>query len=713
PIDDQYWREHGPTPKAFVSLALGRRLWSSRFGQTTSIRVAPPAGLADLRRKLRIDPAALGLVFQPVRQQGLAASAGSTPFDVLFLAFSSFIIAAAVILVGLLFRLGVERRATEAGILLAIGMAPRRLGRLLAAEGLLLATIGSLVGVAGAIVYAAILLLGLRTWWLAAVNTPRLRLYVTPQSLLLGYAVGLVVAFAVIAWSVRRMAGIPPRRLLAGSIAAAEMSRPENTSPKRKRGSQIRALLPIPPSLALRASVVLDLAAALLILAPAVVLMNLQLGDEAQAGAFFAVGALALTVLMSLAWIHLRAGRTGAAVAPGRGNLLRLAVRNAARNPGRSALSMGLIAAACFVIVAVAAFHAEPPQGSPLLAGGSGGFALVAECDQPVYQDLNTHEGRMQLGFSDADDRLLAGCTIFALRAKAGDDASCRNLYQPRQPRLLGVTPRLIARGGFAWVGASAALPNPWRLLDETAGAGQDVPMILDGTTATYALHLEGPDAVYEIDDSQGRKVRLRVAALLADSIFQGDLLVSETALLRIDPQLGGYRFFLIEAPAEKLPQVRGALEETLGDYGFAAETTGQRLAAFMAVENTYLAAFQSLGGLGLLLGTIGLGAVQLRNVLERRGELALLRAAGFRRRALVELVLLENMLLLLAGLIAGILAALVAILPHLVGRAATIPWHSLAATLLLVLAVGLLASLAAVRTVLSAPLWKALGEQR
>ena len=40
PADEEYWNRYGPTPKAFVSLATGRRLWGSRFGQTTSIRVA-------------------------------------------------------------------------------------------------------------------------------------------------------------------------------------------------------------------------------------------------------------------------------------------------------------------------------------------------------------------------------------------------------------------------------------------------------------------------------------------------------------------------------------------------------------------------------------------------------------------------------------------------------------------------------------------------
>ena len=53
-------------------------------------------------------------------------------------------------------------------------------------------------------------------------------------------------------------------------------------------------------------------------------------------------------------------------------------------------------------------------------------------------------------------------------------------------------------------------------------------------------------------------------------------------------------------------------------DFGADATGTAERLAQFHRVENTYLSTFQALGGLGLILGTMGLATVLLRNVLER-----------------------------------------------------------------------------------------------
>jgi ABC-type lipoprotein release transport system permease subunit len=719
PKDEEYWREHRVVPKAFVSLAEGRRLWASRFGQTTSLRVAPTAGLtaAGIEQKLVLDPAAVGFVFQPVREQGLAASAGTTPFGVLFLAFSSFVVAAAVMLVALLFRLGIERRAAEAGILLALGFRARQVGRLLAAEGLLVALLGSVLGGAAGIAYAALLLAGLRTWWLGAVGTPFLRLYVDPWSLAIGVAGGLAVSMAAIAVSARRLGRLSPRRLLAG----------ETTGQRRTLGSLLSTQYSV---LGTRYSVPrlprwgIDLVLVVLATAPAGVLMAIPLDEDVRAGAFFGAGALALVALLGLAYLHLRWGATGPAVALGRGNLLRMALRSAARNPGRSGLSIALAATACFLIVAVSVFRVDPSQEVPALGSGNGGFALVGQSDQPIYQDFGTSEGRRQLHFPPEDDRLLSDCRIYALRVEPGDDASCLNLYRPRQPRLLGLPRAFLERGGFAWAAAPPGEKNPWLALElpsppaPLSGAGEGsrkpvTPVVLDQTTADYSLHLSGRGAALTTVDAQGRTLQLEVAGLLQDSIFQGDLLMNEAALLDYDPALAGYRFFLVEAPAEKTAAVGQALERDLGDYGLATETTAERLAGFLAVENTYLSTFQSLGGLGLLLGTIGLAAVALRGVLERRGELALLRAAGFRRAALEGLIVLETLVLLVAGLTIGILAALVAVAPHLAGHGASIPWKSLAALLALVLAVGLLASLAAVRALAREPLLPALRKER
>lgn len=699
--DDRYWHDYKATPKGFVSLATGRKLWSSRFGRTTSIRIPPAEGLTDavlaerLEKELAAHKESLGFVFRPVKRQGLEASRGTTDFNMLFMAFSFFIIAAAIMLVALLFRLGIERRASEIGTLAAVGFRSRQVRGLLSAEGLLVAMTGGALGLAGGLGYAWLMLAGLRDprWWLAAVSAPFLQLHVTPRSLAIGYASGVVVSWLAIVGSLWRMSKTPVRSLLAGQAASDS-----RLLTRRPWLSRIVGWLALVGAVA------------------AAVFAN-RLTGEAQAGAFFGSGALVLTALLCLIWGRLRGGDTGPLIKPHRRGLARLAVRNGSRNPGRSTLTIGLVGAASFLIIAVSAFRLDPPDAVSDRDSGSGGFSLMAQSDQPLYQDLGTAEGRDDLGFSSGDSKLLAEDDIVSLRVKPGDDASCLNLYQPLEPRVLGVPGGLVRRGGFAWAASAAATAeekaNPWLLLEKPLADGADdqrrIPVILDANTATYSLHLGGVGSTYEVADGRGGRVTFEVVGLLKNSIFQGDMLISEQAFLEHFPEISGYRFFLIDAPPQDIAKVESVLEQSLGDFGFDATSTRRRLSELMAVQNTYLSTFQSLGGLGLLLGTFGLAVVQLRNVLERRGELALLRATGFRRALLGRMVLLENALLLLAGLAVGIFAALVAVWPHLLTGGASLPWASLAITLGLVLAVGLGAGLMAVRAALAAPLLPAL----
>src|SRR4029078_1536452 len=175
-------------------------------------------------------------------------------------------------------------------------------------------------------------------------------------------------------------------------------------------------------------------------------------------------------------------------------------------------------------------------------------------------------------------------------------------------------------------------------------------------------------------------------------------------------PDQQGYRFFLIDTPTpEQSSAVATRLEDRLSDFGSHVQATSERLAGFHRVENTYLSTFQMLGGLGLVLGTLGMAAVLLRNVLERRRELALLRAVGYNAGHFTVMVLAENSLLLFSGLVTGAVCALLAIAPVLFSRHAQMPSAGLGLLLLGVLLSGISASLVATWAALRSPLLAAL----
>ena len=126
--------------------------------------------------------------------------------------------------------------------------------------------------------------------------------------------------------------------------------------------------------------------------------------------------------------------------------------------------------------------------------------------------------------------------------------------------------------------------------------------------------------------------------------MLQSELIIGEPAFVRLFPRHEGYRVWMIEtAPEQEAAAVTTHLEDRLSDFGLDVIDTHERWAAYHQVENTYLATFQALGSLGLLLGTVGLGAVLARNVLERRREIGLLSAVGFAPANIRSMVLSEG----------------------------------------------------------------------
>src|SRR5205814_3586502 len=126
-----------------------------------------------------------------------------------------FLIAAALLLMALLFQFGIEQRAAEVGTLLALGFTPRQVRRLLLLEGGALALVGGLIGVVGGIGYARALLLGLSTIWRDAVQTSTLRYHAEPQTLAIGAVAAASAAWLTIRLALRRQGQQSARELLA------------------------------------------------------------------------------------------------------------------------------------------------------------------------------------------------------------------------------------------------------------------------------------------------------------------------------------------------------------------------------------------------------------------------------------------------------------------------------------------------------------------
>ncbi len=671
--DEDYWNKHRGTPKAFITPDAGRKLWANRFGAVTAVRVPVRAGVATDEAAAGIEqdvlagltPEQMGLSLAPVRERALFSASQGQDFGQLFLGFSMFLIFGALLLVWLLLQLAVETRAAETGTLLATGFSEGRVRRVYLMEALCLAVLGGFIGTVAGVLYANGLLWGLRTVWKDAVAGMAFDLHVTALSVATAWVSATVMSLAAVWFAIRGQGRRPARELLAGGAVEqfAEVG---------------------------RARVALFAGCVCVAAASGLVIWALFSKPGAAAPVFFSAGTLMLAGTLSLARHFF--GRIGTTPSP-LFSASRLILSSLGRRPKRSLATVALLAGGAFVIIAVSAFRLDARSEGGRRDSGTGGFALIAGANLPVLHDLNTPAGREALGLQSGPTGL-PDINVVALRVHKGEEASCLNLGRAQAPRLMGVRPEALA-GRFKFV---ETVPHPvetngWNLLIRSSSASPDpanreIPAIGDANSIKWALGKKVGDTIEYVDE-QGRPFKVKIVGALANSVLQGSLLICEPVFNELFPSEAGHKFFLIDSPSGAAGAVSEKLSVALSDYGLECVSATERLNQFNAVQNTYLGTFQLLGALGLLLGSVGLAVVIFRNLLERRGELAVLLAAGFSRGKLSRMVFIEHVLLLAAGLAAGGLAAVVALLPAIAERQ-EIGWISLGLTLVAVLLNGL-----------------------
>lgn len=664
--EQDYWDRYRGTPKAYVTAKAGEKMWNNRFGNHTSVRIRG-ANVADIEQKLlaELDPAAIGFVLQPIREQALVSSASGQDFGGLFIGFSFFLITAALILVSMLFQFSVEQRSKEVGTLLAIGYQAKQVRRLLLGEGVGLAAIGSVIGLFGGIWYAKAMLHGLSTIWRDAVGTSELSYHAGGGAL----AGGLIGAIAVAAFSLwlalRKQVAQPARELLAENDSSIAVHDRGKTAGKRN----------------------FYIGAISLVIALGMTGWAFTASDAAKPGAFFGAGALLLIAALCFTGMFLSLlEKAGAGRAPSLGGL---GVRNIARRRRRSMATAIMLACGCFLVLSIGAFRLDENLDATERDSGTGGFLFIGDASVAIRPDLNTDEGREVLGMDPED---LPEVSFVQMRVRPGDDASCLNLNKAQRPRILGVDPAALSdRKAFRFAKTIEETDDPWGLLKKKTDDGT-IPAIGDNASLLWALKAPvGGIIEYPDPDERGQPIRFRIVGGLANSIMQGNLIIAEDVFAARFPSQSGYRSFLIDGPVARADEIDKQLTRDLRDNGLELTRSTKRLAQFNAVQNTYLGTFQILGGLGLLLGSAGLGVVVLRNVLERRGELAVMMALGFRSGTLKRLVVTEHVALLLLGLFSGIGAAIIAVIPALQAPASDLPYDKLSLTLFGVLVSGVI----------------------
>ena len=663
--DEEYWNKYGGTPKAFINYETGVRLWGNNFGPATAIRF-PSGNDPDHVRKVlsgSIDPFKAGFSISDVRKITNDAASGGTDFSTLFLSLSVFMIVSCLILLSMAVSMFFDSRRKQVSTLYALGFRNKQIRNLLLSETFIISSAGALPGILIGCLFNALIIMALNSVWKGAVQTDTLTPYIDFMSLFTGFTATIIIAAILLT--------VKSRNFLR--------SLSERETGKMKIHSRRRNMLFILLSL---------------MIVTALLLISLLTSVESTAFTFMAGAALFCAMILILRHSYLRYDCAGEELKKIRRNPVR---KFYMFNPGHGLTPAIFIAAGIFAVIITGANRQVINEKKLLRTGGTGGFLLWAESAIPVRENVGTREGRSEFGL---DEDELKELIIVPAKRLPGDDASCLNLNHITAPPLLGIVPEeFISRSSFSFATElrNQGGINPWSMLSEKP-SGNTIYGIADQTVLEWGLKIKtGDTLVYRAEN--GQILNIVIYAGLKSSVFQGYLLIGAENFDRFFPSITGTSIFLADGNANYSEFYIETLSQRFTQYGLSVMPSGEKLASFFVVTNTYLDVFMILGIFGMILGVAGLGFVLTRNFNQRIKEFALLAATGYTIRQIRMIILNDHFIILLWGIVTGVLSGLVSTLQSL-RSGYDMPWLVIAAMTGLIIISGVTAVYLSVRRV-------------
>ncbi len=672
PQDEAYWKAHKGTPKAFVSLETAQKLWGNRFGQSTAIRIEGLIKVEFEKQLLAgLLPAQLGFEIKDVKTDGLAAASGGTDFGGLFIGLSFFVLFAAVLLAFLLFKLYLGFRKTEIGTLTALGFSFPAIRKLFVAEASVFVLAGIFLGIPFSIFYNHLILQAINTIWVDIVRTSIVNIHIRPVSLITGSliiaAMSLIAIWFILNRFLKNEAIALQRKSVSGKV-------------KSGRWSLVIGLFLITFSFFLLFA------------------MGFRSG-EINPEMFFISGFGLLPGLIFIFdfWMRRLAVQEKAMDFSLRTFLL----KRIAGERRRNVMIVSFLSVGVFMVVSTGLNRKDLTSKAELQSSGTGGYDYFVEITMPVLFDANSKQGREDLNIP-------ATAELVQFQLQPGDDASCLNLNRISRPRLIACNPAAFdQRSAFTFATRTDDLDtqHPWLTLNKTL-ADDVIPAIADQTVIQWGLMKSiGDTILYKTED--GKDLKLKLVGGLANSVFQGNVIIAEDHFNRAFPSVSGSNIFLIDVP--DTTSVANELQTGMRNYGPEIVRTTNRLLSFYTIENTYLNIFLMLGALGLLIGTLGLGILIFRITFEQIPEYALLLSLGFSKSIIQWMVMREKLFLMIVSVLIGLIPAVLSGLPTLMSSLYANLWIWLPAISVLVILSGAVFSFVAIRMVFRQNLVKAL----
>ena len=613
--DEDYWATYRNTPKAIISYHAIADKWKNSYGAATAVRIKSTQ--PDLSK---LDAGQFGIQLIYPRDTGLYAARNGVDFASLFLALGFFIILSAMLLLIIPFSEMIYQRRDEISLLQAIGYPQKRIIRILWMESTPVIFISAIGGILAGFLYTTLVMWLLGNVWQGATHTGGFAVYLNPTTILVSLLIGILLAFGLI------------HGVIIRGMKGKKQNQSQTPAPKIKIRAIVASLLSI-----------------------AIIIINIVLLQSIAV--FMLIGVILIGALAS--W--------GNYLLASNGNQTKtnfstdqLKWKTIQANKKQAILAFFSLAMGIFIVYAVG-LNRQDFSNHAKIVNGTGGYTLWCESSIPVYHNMNSSDGRAKLRLND----LPANTKVLQCLQHQADEASCLNLNKVSTPTVLGVDLQQLAASRFK-IRQTLNNRNREQLFTQMQTATDSVyPALVDATVLEWSLVKSIGDTLHYQADN-GKDIAVQIVGTIANSVFQGNILLDRSLFLEIWKEDPGSRVFLVKTSEEEIQATKNLLSQALNDYGVIVATTNDRLRQFNTVTDTYLSIFMTLGGLGLLLGIVAFIIVIRKNLTIREPEIKLYFTLGFNSYKIVRLLYYENLLVPVYALASGIFGSLVAVVPNI-----------------------------------------------
>ncbi|TLX76443.1 FtsX-like permease family protein [Labilibacter sediminis] len=611
--DEKYWELYHSTPKAILPYEAVEDLWGHTYGYATGVRI--PGEKPDLSA---LNAAMFGVQVVHPRESGIYAAKNGVDFAGLFLALGFFIIMGAILLMIVPLSEMIHKRKSELELLKALGYTIKRIRYLLWMESAPVVVFSSIAGVLTGLLYTALIIFLLNTFWSGATHTSSLSVYSNVFTLGMAFVVGIVLSLIVL------------RRVISRHL------KDKVSSVKSEASSLLmkKTLLFVALTLTLTIAV-----------------YNLFFISSV---ALFAITGVMLMLTFAL-WGEYHISKRGGATTKDF-KQEKLTWRTLLANKKQAVLSYLSLATGVFIVFSVG-LNRQDFNNPSKLSQTTGGYDLWCDSSIPVYHNMNTAEGKKKLNLSG-----LSGNpdVLQCLRYKA-DEASCLNLNKVSTPTVLGVDMHQLFESELGIVNNMYETDKDGLLKRLLQAKDNVYPVLVDATVLQWSLVKSLGDTIYYTGNN-GQEVAVQLVCTLPNTIFQGHVLMDKELFSQIWPDITGSEIFLLDTEPDAINQTKTMLSQAMYEYGVRVSTTSERLAQFNTVTDTYLTIFMTLGGIGLLIGIMGFVIVIRKNLNVRQYEIEMYARLGFSKQKTEAILYRENIPVPLYAIVTGLISAVISI---------------------------------------------------